>query len=132
MRAPAFPVSESGRGVQANLAAIAESRRRGPRISCASLRPQRARCACHDETCACVGIASRGPSEQNESAPPPQRGHRADMLYRLLGTTSGHSGYSLWVQGNHMVDNSTIVAGIEIPSSDPLFLTVVIAIHIPL
>src|SRR5262249_14301660 len=96
------------------------------------LRPQRARCACHDETCACVGIASRGPSEQNESAPPPQRGHRADMLYRLLGTTSGHSGYSLWVQGNHMVDNSTIVAGIEIPSSDPLFLTVVIAIHIPL
>jgi len=31
-----------------------------------------------------------------------------------------------------MVDNSTIVAGIEIPSTDPLFLTVVIAIHIPL
>src|SRR5215510_14216998 len=83
MRAPAFPVSESGRGVQANLAAIAESRRRGPRISWASLRPQRARCACHDETRACVGIASRGPSEQNESALP-QSERRADMLYRRL------------------------------------------------
>src|SRR5262249_4238874 len=41
-------------------------------------------------------------------------------------------GYSSLVQRNHMVEDSTIVAGIEIPSTDLLFLTVVIAIHIPL
>jgi uncharacterized membrane protein len=31
-----------------------------------------------------------------------------------------------------MADNSTIVGGIEIPSTDPLFLAIVIAVHIPL
>lgn len=31
-----------------------------------------------------------------------------------------------------MTDDSTIVAGIEIPSTDPVFLTVVVGIHIPL
>jgi hypothetical protein len=35
----------------------------------------------------------------------------------------------LW---NHMPNGSTIIAGIEIPSTDPLFLTIVVAIHIPL
>jgi uncharacterized membrane protein len=31
-----------------------------------------------------------------------------------------------------MTDDSTIILGIEIPSSDPLFLSVVVGIHIPL
>src|SRR5262245_25760144 len=31
-----------------------------------------------------------------------------------------------------MTGDSTIVAGIEIPSTDPVFLTVVVGIHIPL
>jgi uncharacterized membrane protein len=31
-----------------------------------------------------------------------------------------------------VVDNITSVAGIEIPSTDPLFLAVVIGVHIPL
>jgi hypothetical protein len=31
-----------------------------------------------------------------------------------------------------MTGDSTIVSGIEIPSSDPVFLAVVIGIHIPL
>jgi uncharacterized membrane protein len=31
-----------------------------------------------------------------------------------------------------MIDNVTHLAGIEIPSTDPLFLVVVVAVHIPL
>jgi len=31
-----------------------------------------------------------------------------------------------------MIDNSTLVVGIEIPSTDPVFLTTVVGVHIPL
>jgi hypothetical protein len=80
----------------------------------------------------CRAEADRGLLSKRRAAYSANHKQRPAQFARLLSPTRSQNKAARVKHNAHMTGDSTVILGIEIPSTDPVFVGVIVGIHIPL